>query len=51
MATKDPKFVEDLIVEIEQAEAAESVTNGMVAAVLDYLHESDKDLSADNENH
>ena len=50
MATKDPKFVEDLIVEIEQAEAAESVTNGMVAAVLDYLHESDKDLSADNES-
>lgn len=49
MATKDQNFIDGLILTIEQAEDPESVTNGMVAAVLDYLNQSYKDLLTNNE--
>ena len=49
MATKDQNFIDGLILTIEQAEDPESVTNGMVAAVLDYLNQSYKDMLTNNQ--
>ena len=49
MATQDQEFIDGLILTIEQAEDPESVTNSMVAAVMDYLNKSYKDLLTNNQ--
>lgn len=49
MATQDQEFIDGLILTIEQAEDPESVTNTMVAAVLDFLNKSYKDLLTNNQ--
>ena len=47
MATQE--YIDDLIIVIETAEDAESVTNQMVAAVLDFLNEHLKLVSRGRE--
>ena len=47
MATQE--YIDDLIIVIETAEDAESVTNQMVAAVLDFLNEHLKLVSQGKE--
>lgn len=46
---KTQEFIDDLITVIDSAEAAESVTNQMVAAVFDFLNESLKKVSNSTE--